>query len=162
MDESVIQIGCLSDFRLLSLWTQCWQDHKRAVRADVVRAIEQTFPQRPDQPDRLGEIMSTTSDMLNEIREVNLSYLLLAQRLLREDKPMGMFRMGISDQLADVIANLSLAQTVKLAASSQVLCRFRFDDHAVLSSLADKGKTSAVAQAHSAILMASQPAEQVG
>ncbi|WP_133649634.1 flagellar transcriptional regulator FlhD [Paraburkholderia flava] len=106
--------------------------------------------------------MSTTTEMLNEIREVNLSYLLLAQRLLREDKQTGMFRMGISDQLADVLGNLSLAQTVKLAASSQVLCRFRFDDHAILSSLADKGKTSAVAQAHSAILMASQPVEQIG
>ncbi|WP_268998595.1 flagellar transcriptional regulator FlhD [Paraburkholderia sejongensis] len=106
--------------------------------------------------------MSTNSDMLNEIREVNLSYLLLAQRLLREDKPMGMFRMGISDQLADVLANLSLAQTVKLAASNQMLCRFRFDDHTVLSTLADKGKASIVAQAHSAILMASQPVEQIG
>ena len=106
--------------------------------------------------------MSATSEMLNEIREVNLSYLLLAQRLLREDKQMGMFRMGISDQLADVLANLSLAQTVKLAASNQMLCRFRFDDHAVLSALADKGKSSAAAQAHSAILMASQPVEQLG
>ncbi|MGF6569879.1 flagellar transcriptional activator FlhD [Paraburkholderia fungorum] len=106
--------------------------------------------------------MSANSDMLSEIREVNLSYLLLAQRLLREDKPMGMFRMGISDQLADVLANLSLAQTVKLAASNQVLCRFRFDDHAVLSALADKGKSAAVAQAHSAILMAGQPVEQLG
>ena len=105
--------------------------------------------------------MSATSEMLNEIREVNLSYLLLAQRLLREDKPTGMFRMGISDPLADVLANLSLAQTVKLAASNQMLCRFRFDDHAVLSALADKGKSSAVAQAHSAILMASQPVEQL-
>ena len=106
--------------------------------------------------------MSANSEMLTEIREVNLSYLLLAQRLLREDKQTGMFRMGISDQLADVLASLSLAQTVKLAASSQVLCRFRFDDHAILTSLADKGKTSAVAQAHSAILMASQPVEQLG
>ncbi|MCX4164741.1 MULTISPECIES: flagellar transcriptional regulator FlhD [Paraburkholderia] len=106
--------------------------------------------------------MSANSEMLTEIREVNLSYLLLAQRLLREDKQTGMFRMGISDQLADVLASLSLAQTVKLAASNQVLCRFRFDDHAILSSLADKGKTSAVAQAHSAILMASQPVEQLG
>lgn len=106
--------------------------------------------------------MSATSEMLSEIKEVNLSYLLLAQRLLREDKAMGMFRMGIGDQLADVLANLTLAQTVKLAASNQVLCRFRFDDHAVLSSLADKGKTNAVAQAHSAILMASQPAEAIG
>ncbi|CAH2780106.1 MAG: unnamed protein product [uncultured Paraburkholderia sp.] len=40
---------------------------------------------------------------------------------------------------------------MKLAASNQVLCRFRFDDHAVLSALADKGKSSAVAQAHPAI-----------
>src|SRR5579859_8070465 len=106
--------------------------------------------------------MSATSEMLSEIKEVNLAYLLLAQRLFREDKTMGMFRMGIADELADVLANLSLAQTVKLAASNQLLCRFRFDDDAVLSALADKGKSSAVAQAHSAILMASQPVEQVG
>ncbi len=105
---------------------------------------------------------TTSSDMLSEIKEVNLSYLLLAQRLLREDKPTGMFRMGISDQLADVLANLSLAQTVRLAASSQVLCRFRFDDHAILSSLADKGKAAATAQTHSAILMAGQPVAQIG
>ncbi|WP_245964871.1 flagellar transcriptional regulator FlhD [Trinickia dinghuensis] len=105
--------------------------------------------------------MSATSEMLSEIKEVNLSYLLLAQRLLREDKAMGMFRMGIGDQLADVLANLSFAQTVKLAASSQLLCRFRFDDHAVLSSLADKGKSASLAGAHSAILMASQPVESV-
>ncbi len=100
--------------------------------------------------------MSATSEMLSEIKEVNLSYLLLAQRLLREDKPMGMFRMGISDQLADVLANLTFAQTVKLAASNQLLCRFRFDDHAVLSSLAEKVKAGSLAQAHSAILLASQ------
>jgi flagellar transcriptional activator FlhD len=100
--------------------------------------------------------------MLGEIKDVNLSYLLLAQRLLREDKAMGMFRMGINGQLADVLANLSLAQTIKLAASNQVLCRFRFDDHAILSSLAEKGKSPAVSQAHSAILMASQPAETIG
>lgn len=104
--------------------------------------------------------MSTTtqSDMLSEIKEVNLSYLLLAQRLLREDKSTGMFRMGISEQLAEVLVNLTLTQAVRLAASNQVLCRFRFDDHAILSSLADKGKS---AQTHAAILMASQPVAQI-
>ncbi|MGU7784547.1 flagellar transcriptional regulator FlhD [Burkholderia sp. PU8-34] len=105
--------------------------------------------------------MSATSEMLSEINEVNLSYLLLAQRLLREDKAMGMFRMGISEELADVLGNLTLAQTVKLAASNQMLCRFRFDDHVLLSSLADKGRSAVVAQAHSAILMAGQPVESV-
>ncbi|QCU54639.1 flagellar transcriptional regulator FlhD [Burkholderia pseudomallei] len=110
---------------------------------------------------RGNRIMSATSEMLAEINEVNLSYLLLAQRLLREDKAMGMFRMGISEELADVLVNLTLAQTVKLAASNQMLCRFRFDDHALLSSLADKGRSSAVSHAHSAILMAGQPVESL-
>jgi flagellar transcriptional activator FlhD len=138
---------------------------------------EQTISRRPELQDKTsqsikakaskirGKSMSATvasSDMLNEIKEVNLSYLLLAQRLLRDDKAMGMFRMGISEQLADVLVNLTLAQTVKLSASNQLLCRFRFDDHAILSSLADKGKPTAVSQAHSAILMASQPIEQIG
>ena len=106
--------------------------------------------------------MSYSSEMLNEIKEVNLSYLLLAQRLLREDKSTGMFRMGISDHLADVLSNLTLSQTVKLAASSQLLCRFRFDDHAVLSALTHTGKNAGVASSHAAILLAGQPVEHIG
>ena len=106
--------------------------------------------------------MSATSEMLSEIKDINLTYLLLAQRLLREDRAMGMFRMGITGELADVLASLSFAQTVKLAASNQLLCRFRFDDHALLSSLADKGKAGELGHAHAAILMAGQPAETIG
>jgi flagellar transcriptional activator FlhD len=108
-----------------------------------------------------GESMSATtpSDMLSEINEVNLSYLLLAQRLLREDRPAGMFRMGLSEQLADVLSRLTAAQTARLAASSQLLCRFRFDEHAILSALAEKGKA---AQVHAAMLMAGQSVEQAG
>ena len=83
----------------------------------------------------------------------------VAIEYLREDKPMGMFRMGISEQSAEVLASLSFAQTVRLAASNQLLCRFRFDDHAILSALADKGKT---ALTHSAIVMAGQNVEQIG
>lgn len=123
--------------------------------------LDRALPSKRFRSTDPGGIMSATSEMLNEIKEVNLSYLLLAQRLLREDKPMGMFRMGISDGLADVLANLSFAQTVKLAASSQLLCRFRFDDHAVLSSLADKIKAGSLAQSHSAILLASESVESI-
>ncbi|WP_153101589.1 flagellar transcriptional regulator FlhD [Paraburkholderia hayleyella] len=84
--------------------------------------------------------MSATNEMLDEIREMNLSYLLLAQRLLREDKPAAMTRMGLAQPLAEVLLDLSLAQVAKLAASNQVLCRFRFDDHVILSSLAARGQ----------------------
>ncbi|SAL56917.1 transcriptional activator FlhD [Caballeronia arvi] len=105
--------------------------------------------------------ISNTST-LAEIREVNLSYLLLAQRLLQEDRVSAMYRLGLSDQVAQVLTALTLAQTVKVASSSHLLCRFRFDDHAILASLADKDKSASLAHAHAAILLADGPVEQIG
>ena len=90
---------------------------------------------------------ATITGVLAEIREVNLSYLLLAQRLLQEDRVAAMFRLGLSERVAEVVATLTPAQALRVASSSHLLCRFRFDDHAILSSLADKGKAAAITQA---------------
>ena len=95
----------------------------------------------------------------NEIGDLNLTYLLLAQRLVREDVATAMFRLGMSRELADLLGNLSLSQIVKLSASSLLLCRFRFDEHPILSALTHDGKSSALLQAHAAILLSGQ---QVG
>jgi len=95
------------------------------------------------------------------IREVNLAYIMLAQRLLREDKLVGMFRLGLSAQSADLLVTLTLAQTVKLAACDQLLCNCRFDDHTILSTLTQSGGHVDVTPAHTAILLASQKAEHV-
>jgi flagellar transcriptional activator FlhD len=105
--------------------------------------------------------ISNTST-LAEIREVNLSYLLLAQRLLQEDRVSAMYRLGLSEQVAHVLASLTMTQAVKVASSSHVLCRFRFDDHTILSSLADKDKSAGLAHAHAAIVLADAPIEQIG
>ncbi|ADG18386.1 flagellar transcriptional regulator FlhD [Paraburkholderia atlantica] len=104
--------------------------------------------------------MDRSSETLDSIREINLSYIMLAQRMLREDKPVGMFRLGLSSELADLLAGLSLAQIVKLASSDQLLCFFRFNDHTMLSALTQTTKHAAVAPTHTAILLAGQPAEQ--
>lgn len=112
---------------------------------------------------RFGEKMTTShTNTLAEIREVNLSYLLLAQRLLHEDRVSAMYRLGLSAQVAQVLSSLTLAQAVKVASSSHLLCRFRFDDHTILSSLADKDKSAALTQAHAAILLADAPVTQIG
>ena len=95
----------------------------------------------------------------NEIGDLNLAYLLLAQRLVREDVATAMFRLGMSRELADLLGNLSLSQIVKLAASSLLLCRFRFDDHPILLALAHDGKNLALQQAHTAILLSGQQVE---
>jgi flagellar transcriptional activator FlhD len=97
---------------------------------------------------------------LDSIREMNLSYLSLAQRLLREDRAMGMARLSLSSWLADILATLSLAQIVKLAAASHVLCAFRFRDHTVLSALTHVDRKADVAPTPTPILSGVQPIEQ--
>lgn len=93
---------------------------------------------------------------VNEIGNLNLSYLLLAQRLVKEDPAVAMFRLGLSRELADLLGNLSLSQIVKLASSSLLLCRFRFDDHSILSAVTDENKNLSLQQAHASILLSGQ------
>jgi len=98
--------------------------------------------------------MVKSSRLLEEIREANLSYLLLAQQLIREDRPEALFRLGISEEVADVIASLTTAQVLRIASSNMLMCRFRFDDEAVWNLLTSHSKEKSVSGMHAAILMA--------
>jgi flagellar transcriptional activator FlhD len=105
--------------------------------------------------------MDQSSETTDFIRDINLSYIVLAQRMLREDKAIGMFRLGLSPEVADLLGGLSLAQCVKLASSDQLLCGFRFNEHAILVALTQTTtKSTDVAATHAAILLAGQPVEQ--
>jgi len=94
-----------------------------------------------------------------EIKETNLSYLLLAQQMIRDDKACAIFRLGVSEELADLIVGLSPAQMLKMAASNMLLCRFRFDERLLLNMITDYSKDRMMSQAHATILMAGLPAE---
>jgi flagellar transcriptional activator FlhD len=96
------------------------------------------------------------SAWLDDIREVNLSYLMLAQRLLRDNLAAGMFRLGFGADVAEIILNLSPAQIVKLASSNSVLCAFRLNDAQLLNSLTHEVLGGVLQQAHSTILMSRQ------
>ncbi|MEM5317546.1 flagellar transcriptional regulator FlhD [Paraburkholderia sp. JHI869] len=100
-----------------------------------------------------------TLDIQESIREVNLSYLVLAQRMLREDRAIGMFRLGLSAEVADLLIGLSLAQVVKLASSDHLVCAFRFNDRMLLSALTQPSKHIEVVSTHAAIVMAGHPVE---
>ncbi|KAI3603858.1 Flagellar transcriptional activator FlhD (plasmid) [Cupriavidus necator H850] len=98
--------------------------------------------------------MVEASGFLDEIKEVNLSYLLLAQQLVREKQPEAMYQLGLGKEIAGILAKLTPAQLEKLAASNMVLCRIRFDDHALLSTFTHKPKGHEMQQMHAAILLA--------
>ena len=48
-----------------------------------------------------------TEQILSEIRESNLSYLMLAQSLIRSDRDQALYRLGISEENAALIEVLS-------------------------------------------------------
>lgn len=98
--------------------------------------------------------------MTSEIRELNLSYLLLAKQMLLGDRASAMYRLGIGKSVAEIIENLSAAQILKMAASNLLLCRFRMDDRLLLEMVTNHGRAAEMSPAHGAILMANQPLEQ--
>ncbi len=100
-------------------------------------------------------------DLMADIRDANLAYLMLAQQMLRADRASAIFRLGISTELADLIDQLSAVQIIKLASSSMMLMRFRFDDPGILAMLTSQSKEHTLSQTHAAILMAAQPVEKI-
>ena len=105
----------------------------------------------------------TADQMLAEIREANLSYLMLAQSLIRTDREQALFRLGISEDTAMLLDTLTPAQIMKIASGNQLLCRFRMDDDMVWGLLTNHGKSSAandsVKRLHASILMAGRHQE---
>ncbi|NJM33115.1 MAG: flagellar transcriptional regulator FlhD [Limnobacter sp.] len=95
-----------------------------------------------------------SSRLLEEIREANLSYLLLAQQLIREDRAEATFRLGIGEEVADLIDRLTTAQVLRIASGNLLMCSMRFDDEHVWQLLCSHTKDRTVSGMHAAILMA--------
>lgn len=102
-----------------------------------------------------------TEQILAEIREANLSYLMLAQSLIRTDREQALFRLGVNEDTAALIDMLTPAQMMKIAGGNTLLCRFRMDDDLVWGLLTSHGKAANedVSRLHASILMAGRHQE---
>jgi flagellar transcriptional activator FlhD len=104
----------------------------------------------------------TAEQILAEIREANLSYLMLAQSLIRTDREQALYRLGVSEDTAVMISALTSSQMMRIASGNTLLCRFRMDDDLVWSLLTSHGKGAAnegVSRLHASILMAGRHQE---
>ena len=104
----------------------------------------------------------TSEQILAEIREANLSYLMLAQSLIRTDREQALFRLGINEDTAALIGTLTPALMRKIAGGNTLLCRFRMDDDLVWNLLTSHGKGAAndgMSRLHASILMAGRHQE---
>jgi flagellar transcriptional activator FlhD len=103
-----------------------------------------------------------TEQILAEIREANLSYLMLAQSLIRTDRDQALFRLGVNEDTAALIGTLTPAQMMKIATTNTLLCRFRMDDDVVWNLITNHGKGAAndgMSRLHASILMAGRHQE---
>ena len=108
-----------------------------------------------------GGIVVTADQIHEEIKEANLSYLLLAQNMIHQDLASAIFRLGINEEMAGLIASLTPAQLIKMSATNMLLCSFRFDENLLLSMVTNYTKDRLMSQPHAAILMAQQPVAQL-
>ena len=99
------------------------------------------------------------NDLLAEIKDANLNYLMLAQQLIRADKATAIFRLGINKEIADLLENITNLQLLKLCNTNMLLTSFRFDDSEILGMLTSYTKDAAQAHLHTAVLMSAQAAE---
>ncbi|MEQ6887189.1 flagellar transcriptional regulator FlhD [Halomonas sp. CS7] len=98
------------------------------------------------------------SNVIDEIHELNLTYLLLAQRLISEDRVAAKFRLKIDDEMADLLQELNARQLMKLSRVNQLLCHFGHDSAEQLRQLTHNPREQGLTQFHASLLMASQPA----
>ena len=102
-----------------------------------------------------------STDTYNDIKEVNLAYLMLAQNMVRSDRETAIFRLGVSEEIADILDRLTPGQVLKMAGSDMLLCNFRFDDTLLLNLLSNHERDRGVGHVHAAILAAGRPVETV-
>lgn len=91
--------------------------------------------------------------LLDEIQDLNLSYLLLAQRLLAEDRAMAMFRLKVDEELADLLASLSARQLGQLSRTNQLLCQLSVGDPGQLQALVQQRREHGLAHTHTSMLL---------
>lgn len=98
----------------------------------------------------------------DEIRELNLSYLILAKQLILKDRDQAQLQLGMHKESISILETLSTSQLIQLASTNLLLCSMRFDDEQVWRLLVENSHKDAIlGRTHQAILTSSKAAEAI-
>lgn len=97
--------------------------------------------------------VALNDEIAREISDINLAYILLAQKMVKKDKAATMIRLGIGSKLADMLANMTITQIIKLSNSKFLIFSPRLDDDASFHVAGNEEKDPALQRAHMSILM---------
>ncbi|WP_426472915.1 flagellar transcriptional regulator FlhD [Escherichia marmotae] len=96
------------------------------------------------------------SEQSQAIHDLNLTYLLLAQRLILEDKISAGFRLGLNEATMESLVGLSLPQLIKLSSTGQLICRLRIDSEMLLNCLTRDSRIDALQRIHTGIILSTE------
>lgn len=94
-------------------------------------------------------------DILKCIHHLNLSALLLSQRMLEKDKMAAMYRLGIDEETADVLSELNASQMLVLSETNQLIFQLRFENSTMVKKLTEESRVGDIKQMHTGILLSS-------
>lgn len=97
------------------------------------------------------------NDLSSEVRELNLAYLLLAQKMIRNNPLMAQVQLGLPESAMDKLQNMSFTQAVRVASTPMVMCAMRFDDEKLWNVMTDNRRDPKLVGLHTAILSVCQP-----
>ncbi|MDI4637788.1 flagellar transcriptional regulator FlhD [Halomonas sp. BMC7] len=95
--------------------------------------------------------------LLDEIQDLNLSYLLLAQRLLADDRATAMFRLKVDGEMADLLTSLSARQLGQLSRTNQLLCQLSLGDATQLQALVRQRREHGLIHTHASMILSQAP-----
>lgn len=82
-----------------------------------------------------------------EIKAANLNFMGLVQKMIRADKAAAATSLGVSEEMADLVAGLSPAQLLKMSATNLMLCSFHFDESVMLNMVSSHSRPGSLAPA---------------
>lgn len=97
--------------------------------------------------------MNSTSGFTEKIREINLSYLLLAQAMLHQDRVPACFRLGMNEEMADILLSVTVPQLLTLGETSQLILDLRYTPEDIRVLMQDS-RVEALQSTHAGILLA--------
>ncbi|WP_123349547.1 MULTISPECIES: flagellar transcriptional regulator FlhD [unclassified Enterobacter] len=98
-------------------------------------------------------MITSYDERLQSIYVLNLSYLLLAQRMIKQDRFAAGFSLGIEDSLIDILKDLSLPQLIQIASTDRLICRLRIDNESVLHTVTRNSRLEALQGIHAGIIL---------
>ncbi|MCE2679464.1 MAG: flagellar transcriptional regulator FlhD [Burkholderiales bacterium] len=97
------------------------------------------------------------TDLSSEVRELNVAYLLLAQKMIKNDSLAAQVQLGIPEGVVEKLGSMTFTQALRIASTPMVICAMRFDDAKMWDVMTDERRDQKLARLHTAILSVCQP-----